>query len=105
MFDFKLVHIPGKKFAGPDGLSRRRRVEGEGDGEEDGKEAEDWVEEILMCGVWMAMGLVGKERLWESGEEGTMAAMWAIGRKTILNAEGEEILKNDDGEWKDESCG
>ena len=27
MFDFKLVHVPGKRFLGPDGLSRRQRTE------------------------------------------------------------------------------
>jgi hypothetical protein len=88
MFDFKLLYILGKKF------ERRlgRRWKGGG----------RLVEEILMCGVWMTMSLVGKERLWESGEEGTMAATWAMGRKTIPNVEGEEIPKDDDGEWKDE---
>ena len=65
MFDFKLVHVPGKKFLGPDGLSRRRRASEDEKKEEerDAEEAEGWVEEILMCGVWMASGLAGSQRL------------------------------------------
>ena len=33
MFNFKLVHVPGAKHKGPDGLSRRRVAESEEEGE------------------------------------------------------------------------
>jgi len=59
MFQFKLVHIPGKSFHGLDRLSRRRRSEEDKD--EDGEEAENWVEDLLMCGIWIAAG-IGKEK-------------------------------------------
>jgi len=52
MFDFELVHVPDTKHKGPDGLSRRRITEEEG--EEGGKgikEAKDWVDEVIGCGV------------------------------------------------------
>ena len=52
VFNFELVHVPAKNFKGPDGMLRRRRTEDEGDVEED---PEDWVEEILMCGLWVAV--------------------------------------------------
>ena len=51
LFDFKLVHTPAKEHKGPDGLSRRRRVEG--DLEEQEGEAEDWLDELLDMGVWV----------------------------------------------------
>jgi len=35
MFDFELVHVPGAKHRGPDGLSRRRAAENEGEEEEE----------------------------------------------------------------------
>lgn len=54
LYDFKLVHVPGKKFKGPDGLSRRRKTVDEGDTDDDG---EDWVDEILSAGVWVAAGI------------------------------------------------
>lgn len=65
MFDFELVHIPGKRHKGPDGLSRRRAAEDEG--EEGGKgieEAEDWVDEMLGCGVWVASCLNRSSEAW-----------------------------------------
>ena len=58
VFNFKLVHVPAKNFKGPDGMLRRRRTEDEGDVEED---PEDWVEEILMCGLWVAVALEAME--------------------------------------------
>ena len=70
MFDFQLVHVPGKKFQGPDGLSRRRRTVEDEEGEEEREAAEEWVEEILMCGIWMASGFVGLNKVWEIKEVG-----------------------------------
>ncbi|KAF8816295.1 hypothetical protein BYT27DRAFT_7077652, partial [Phlegmacium glaucopus] len=52
LFDFELVHVPGVKHKGPDGLSRRRQGEGEELEGED--EAENWVDEVLGCGIWVA---------------------------------------------------
>ena len=51
LFDFKLVHVPADKHAGPDGLSRRPPMEGEDEEEED---PEDWVNEVLGLGIWVA---------------------------------------------------
>jgi len=51
LFDFKLVHIPADKHTGPDGLSRRPPLEGE---DEDEGDPEDWVDEVLGLGVWVA---------------------------------------------------
>ena len=44
LFPFKLVHVPGSKHQGPDGLSRRPGTVDEGD---DLGDAEEWVEEML----------------------------------------------------------
>ncbi|KIJ22801.1 hypothetical protein M422DRAFT_196680 [Sphaerobolus stellatus SS14] len=48
LFNFKLVHVPGKDHAGPDGLSRRRVVEGDVEEKDDG-----WVNEVLGLGIWV----------------------------------------------------
>jgi len=47
LFDFELVHVPGKKFVGPDALSRREKIEDKGDIDE------EWMEEILGCSLWV----------------------------------------------------
>ncbi|KXN90235.1 hypothetical protein AN958_04755 [Leucoagaricus sp. SymC.cos] len=52
MFDFELVHIPEVKHKSPDGLSRRRIAEDEGEtGSEGVEEAEDWIDEVIGYGV------------------------------------------------------
>jgi hypothetical protein len=56
LFDFKLKHVPGAKHAGPDGLSRRPPAP-EDDSDEDSADVEDWVDEILGCGLWVAKDL------------------------------------------------
>jgi hypothetical protein len=48
LFPFQLVHVPGKDHLGPDGLSRRRRVEGDVEERDDG-----WVDEVLGLGIWV----------------------------------------------------
>ncbi|CAA7260565.1 unnamed protein product [Cyclocybe aegerita] len=81
MFDFKLVHVPGKFFRGPDGLSRRRGADDDDCVENEGESADEWVEEILMCGVWVASSLesgvfeVGNKRI------GAKGLVLAYGRK------------------------
>lgn len=54
LFNFDLVHVPGREFVsnGPDGLSRRRGTEDEVDGLAEG--ADEWLEEILGCGIWVS---------------------------------------------------
>jgi len=50
MFDFKLVHVPGTKHKGPNGLLRRvadSKKEGEGI-----EGAEGWIDEIIGTGVY-----------------------------------------------------
>jgi hypothetical protein len=54
LFPFKLVHVPAAKHQGPDGLSRRRPTVDEGDNLGD---AEEWVEEALSCGLWVARSI------------------------------------------------
>ena len=52
IFDFKLVHVPGVKHRGPDGLSRRRAAKNKGEKEGKGiEEVENWVDEIITCGM------------------------------------------------------
>lgn len=62
IFDFELVHVLGAKHKGPDGLSRRRIVESKGEVAGDGiEEAEEWVDEVLGCRIWVAGSLEKKK--------------------------------------------
>ena len=72
LFTFKLVHIPGKEHAGPDGLSQRRGVEGDVE-ERDG----GWVNKVLGLGVWVVTWM-GKDREGEgTAEEDTLkSTLW-----------------------------
>ncbi|KXN92748.1 hypothetical protein AN958_02580 [Leucoagaricus sp. SymC.cos] len=64
MFNFELRHVPEVKHKGPDGLSRRQVAENEGEwGREGVDEVENWVDEVLGCGVWIAGSLAGSEVL------------------------------------------
>ncbi|KXN84537.1 hypothetical protein AN958_12348 [Leucoagaricus sp. SymC.cos] len=55
MFNFELVHVPGSRHKGPDGLLRRRKSEDDSENEDQEEEAaEEWVDEVLGCGVWVA---------------------------------------------------
>ncbi|KXN89133.1 hypothetical protein AN958_06153 [Leucoagaricus sp. SymC.cos] len=81
MFDFELVHIPGAKHKGPDSLSRWRIAEAMGEESGEGvEEAEDWVDEVLGCGVWVAGSLAGSEVL-------VMVAGGARGDRDITSEE------------------
>ena len=55
-FDFKLRHISATKHQGPNGLSRRRKGEDKEE-EESEEEVEEWTDEVLGCGIWIAGGL------------------------------------------------
>jgi len=57
MFDFKLVHVPGTKHKGPNGLSRRRVADSKEE-REGIEEAESWVDEIIDAGIWVASGFI-----------------------------------------------
>jgi len=64
LFDFKLVHTPAKEHKGPDGLSRRRRVEGDLE-EQEGRRKTG----LMSCWTWEcgltrggSKGKVGRER-------------------------------------------
>ena len=48
LFNFKLVHVPGKLHKGPDGLSRRRPTPDDKEEPQD-----DWVDEVLGLGIWV----------------------------------------------------
>ena len=54
LFDFKLRHVLGSKHIGPDGLSRRRRSVDDKEVDEILEEIEDWLDDIVSCGVWVA---------------------------------------------------
>jgi len=51
MFSFKLVHVPGKEFQDPDGHSRLQRTKENEEEYETAQEADQWVEDIYMCGL------------------------------------------------------
>jgi hypothetical protein len=58
LFDFTLKHVPGSKHQGPDGLSRRQRApEDDEEDEESSNDVEEWIDELLGCGLWVADGL------------------------------------------------
>ena len=65
VFSFKLVHFPGKEFQGPDGLSRRRRTEEDEEEGETAEEADQWAEDLYMCGLWIV------DNHLKRGEEGS----------------------------------
>ena len=48
LFNFKLIHVPGKLHGGPDGLSRQRSTP-----EDEEEPQDDWVDEVLGLGVWV----------------------------------------------------
>jgi hypothetical protein len=51
-FNFKIVHVRGKDFKGPDALSRRPLGEGEED--EDDDDIDDYIDKRLNClGIWV----------------------------------------------------
>ena len=60
-FDFTLKHVSATNHQGPDGLSRRRRAEDdEDDDEETEDKVEDWIDEVLGCGIWVSNGVDGE---------------------------------------------
>jgi hypothetical protein len=63
VLSFKLVHVPGKEFVGPDGLSRRRRTKEDEEEDEMAEAAEQWVEDLYLCGLW----IVDNHRKWGEG--------------------------------------
>ena len=58
-FDFKLRHVAATKHQGPDSLSRRRRGQDEEEEEDSEEEAEEWIDKVLGCGVWITGGVEG----------------------------------------------
>jgi hypothetical protein len=57
-FDCTLKHVPGTKHQGPNGLSCRRHAPEDDEEDEEGSEdVEDWIDEILGCGLWVAKDL------------------------------------------------
>jgi len=53
LFDFTLRHVPASKHVAPDGLSRRPRAP-EDDEDEMMEDVDEWIEEVLGCGLWVA---------------------------------------------------
>ncbi|KAJ3554121.1 hypothetical protein NP233_g12490 [Leucocoprinus birnbaumii] len=88
MFDFELVHVPGERHRGLDGLSRRRKSEEDSeDDEELEEEAENWVDEVLGCNIWAAE--VGAE-LQGNGLVLDVVRQGEDDRDVILESEGKE---------------
>jgi hypothetical protein len=55
MFDFTLKHVPGSKHQGLDRLSCRQHAPEDNDeDDESSDDIEEWIEEILGCGLWVA---------------------------------------------------
>ena len=76
-FDFKLRHVSPSKHQGPDGLSRGRRGEEENDDGEDGEEdIEEWIDEVLGCGVWIAGGIGTEGKKTDGGD----TSIFSIGK-------------------------
>ena len=98
LFDFELIHVPGKKFEGPDGLSRREKTEDKGDTTEE--EAENWVDEILGCGIWVAGSFYAATL--NMGEEDGQKATVASAMKTETKVEEEEIPETEESRKRDE---
>jgi hypothetical protein len=58
LFDFTLKHVPGSKHQGPDGLSCRQCApEDDKEDEESSHDIEEWIDELLGCGLWVADSL------------------------------------------------
>jgi hypothetical protein len=66
-FNFMLNHVPGLKHAGLDRLSHRPGTpEDEEDQEEMSEEVDEWVDEILGCGIWVVKELDEEWPSWTS---------------------------------------
>ena len=68
-------YISATKHQGPDGLSRRRRGKEEEE-EESEEEVEDWIDDVLGCGVWVARGIEEERRGTDKGE----ASIFSVGK-------------------------
>ena len=86
MFDFELVHVPGTKHKGPNGLSRRRVADSEEE-REGIEEAEGWLDEIIGAGVWVASGFI------KGSENSTLG----IGKNVRCNEDAALERKGDEG--------
>jgi hypothetical protein len=62
LFTFKLKHVLGAKHVGPDGLSRRRRSLDDEEIEETPEEIENWLDDVVSCGIWMANTVQQEDR-------------------------------------------
>lgn len=55
-FDFVLCHVPTSHHRAPDGLSCRRRADGDTN-EETKDDVDDWIDKLLGYEVWIARGV------------------------------------------------
>ena len=60
-FNFKLRHVSATKHQGPDGLSRQQKADEDKKDEESEEEVEEWIDEVLGCGLWVAGGLTDRK--------------------------------------------
>src|SRR6266446_9134426 len=111
MFSFKLVHVPGKEFVGLDGLSRWWRTE---EDEEEGKtaeEAQQWVDDLYMCGLWVVDNLqkqgegripgVGQKGLERGGDKNEVSVL-VLKRKQVEATEDRDLPITEKGKKADE---
>ncbi|TFY53807.1 hypothetical protein EVJ58_g9240 [Rhodofomes roseus] len=97
LFDFKLVHVPGDKHSGADGLSRRRRADEDPEEEDD---HEQWIDDA--CGFAVFYGNTSEPSVrrvgWAAREERRVMC-W-----TVERGGGEEVVlpRNDATERQDE---
>ena len=57
LFNFELIHVPGKLHDGPNGLSRRRATP-----EDDEEPQDSWVDDVLGLGVWINSWVEAQEK-------------------------------------------
>ncbi|KAJ3503401.1 hypothetical protein NMY22_g18261 [Coprinellus aureogranulatus] len=99
LFPFKLVHVPAAKHQGPDGLSRRRATEDDGD---DLGDAEEWIDEVLNCGVWVSRVVESETRkVLRLTEEPVVGAVWVLSGEAESAVIGKEIEREKKNEWNE----
>ena len=74
LFDFTLIHVPGRNHIGPDGLSRRRQANDDTEDEQEQQEAaEQWIDDALDMGVWVSTWIHKEVDAWSQIGQGSTA--------------------------------
>ena len=56
-----MQHVSATKHQGPDGLSRQQKADEDKKDKESEEEVEEWIDEVLGCGLWVAGGLTDRK--------------------------------------------